>query len=605
MKTIPLLACLPLVIISACSTTVPSVPARTAMKCDEGLKSYRPDTNTKVLLVRHIKKGEKIMLVDAATPVTTADDICLVKLLVGPGATREPDKTARSYSEGIGIEVWLPSHAQWNGRIRDYGGGGWVGGGHRNLDKYGSKVPAVINANMGYVSATTDAGNPHYQDGSFAFLSTGEVNTESMRDFTHRSLVEQAMKSRELAQLYYGKPHKYAYFDGHSQGGRQALKLAQDYPELYDGFLVAQAAVSVTRFGLAGMYTQVVMKTELGFNALDKDKTAALAKKFAFVNAHAVSRCDRAGLGFLLDPAACDYSPSTDPEALCAGVHSGNFSGANTDKSICLSAKEAAVIDRIWYGPSVDGQVREQTAADRDGVNLASNQLWWAFHRGSHIGSISGASADQLAMAMQDVTYLTSFAAGGQAKLQNNASALRDRWSELTYQSYADAYRLAHTRGYFKDYVTDKADLSKLKKLGRKIIMHNGLAEDAIPAAGAVNYYQRVRAEMGGDLGVQQFLRMYQIPGMAHSSQGRAWTVSGKNNSVPMPLMPGNNNQTPSREQDQMFTALVDWVERGIAPDDILIRSRDNTLSYPICVYPKKITWSGGPVSSAQSFSCR
>jgi feruloyl esterase len=70
-------------------------------------------------------------------------------------------------------------------------------------------------------------------------------------------------------------------------------------------------------------------------------------------------------------------------------------------------------------------------------------------------------------------------------------------------------------------------------------------------------------------------------------------------------LMPGNNNQTPSREQDQMFTALVDWVERGIAPDDILIRSRDNTLSYPICVYPKKITWSGGPVSSAQSFSCR
>jgi len=26
---------------------------------------------------------------------------------------------------------------------------------------------------------------------------------------------------------------------------------------------------------------------------------------------------------------------------------------------------------------------------------------------------------------------------------------------------------------------------------------------------------------------------------------------------------PGKANQTPSREQDQFFTALVDWVERA------------------------------------------
>ena len=56
------------------------------------------------------------------------------------------------------------------------------------------------------------------------------------------------------------------------------------------------------------------------------------------------------------------------------------------------------------------------------------------------------------------------------------------------------------------------------------------------------------------------------MPGSAHSSQGRAYTVGGKNDTVPLPKLPGNANQTPTREQDQFFTALVDWVEKGAAP---------------------------------------
>jgi hypothetical protein len=86
------------------------------------------------------------------------------------GVPAEKDSTA-SYSTGI--EVWLPTQVNWNERIRNYCGGGWVGGGHRFADKIGSKVPAIVNANMGYASGTTDAGQPWYQDGSLAFLSDG------------------------------------------------------------------------------------------------------------------------------------------------------------------------------------------------------------------------------------------------------------------------------------------------------------------------------------------------------------------------------------------------------------------------------------------------
>jgi feruloyl esterase len=55
-----------------------------------------------------------------------------------------------------------------------------------------------------------------------------------------------------------------------------------------------------------------------------------------------------------------------------------------------------------------------------------------------------------------------------------------------------------------------------------------------------------------------------------------------------------------------MFSALVDWVERGTAPGDIVIRSRDGSVSYPVCVYPKKISWNGtGSAKEAASYSCR
>jgi feruloyl esterase len=55
-----------------------------------------------------------------------------------------------------------------------------------------------------------------------------------------------------------------------------------------------------------------------------------------------------------------------------------------------------------------------------------------------------------------------------------------------------------------------------------------------------------------------------------------------------------------------MFSALQDWVERGVAPEDMLITSRDGSVSYPVCVYPKKTTWNGtGSAKLASSYTCQ
>jgi pimeloyl-ACP methyl ester carboxylesterase len=596
-------------LIAACCHLTPALAE--PLPCDDGIKTaFRPDAETSVIAVRLVKKGEELKASDASQPITVAVDLCLVKLLVGPGATAEKDKTARSYSEGVGIEVWLPTHANWNERIRNYGGGGWVGGGHRDADKIGSKVPAIVNANIGYASGTTDAGQPWYQDGSFAFLSDGKVNVESLRDFSVRAMVEQAVKTKALVNLYYGKAPKYAYYDGHSQGGRQGMKIAQEYPELYDGYMIAQPALSIAKFATAGLYPQIVMKTELGFTSANKAEAAAFAAKVAAANKRAVAACDKPGLGFLLDPFACDYNPARDADILCVGVADEGVTGRNNDPATCMNLKEANALNRIWYGATGDGSFdAAQSAEARSGKSLGKNQLWWTFTKSTAIGSqITSASSYGVALALQDVSYAPDAGTSSGDPITNVSTNVRNKWLELDYAGLADAVNkgVALQPTLFSDLITDKADLGRLRDLGRKVIVYTGLVDDAIPPAGNINYHERVVAAMGGHAEVQKFMRMYLLPGSAHSSQGRAYTVDGKNDSVPLPKLPGNANQTPTREQDQFFTALVDWVEKNAAPGEILLTSRDNSVSYPVCVYPLRTTWNGnGDAKQASSYSCR
>ena len=400
-------------------------------------------------------------------------------------------------------------------------------------DKIGSKVPAIVNANMGYASATTDAGQPWYQDGSFAFLSDGKVNTEALRDFSVRAMVEQAVKTRALVSLYYGKAPQYTYYDGHSQGGRQGMKIAQEYPDLYDGYMIGQPALSIAKFGTSSLYPQIVMKTELGYTAANKTEAAAFAAKVAAAGKRAVAACDKAGLGFLLDPFACDYDPARDAAALCAGEAGNGVTGSNPDAATCMSAKEAVALDKIWFGATPDGSFdAAQNPDSRSGKSLGARQIWWTFTKGTAIGGqITSAGADTIALALQDVRYAADASATSAIPITNGSTKERNKWLELDYAGLADAINkgVALQPELFSDLITDKADLTKLRDLGRKVIVYSGLVDDAIPPAGNINYHERVAAAMGGHAEVQKFMRMYLLPGSAHSSQGRAYAANGQN----------------------------------------------------------------------------
>jgi feruloyl esterase len=363
-------------------------------------------------------------------------------------------------------------------------------------------------------------------------------------------------------------------------------------------------------FSTTVLYAQIVMKTDLGYTAANKAEAAAFAAKVDAANKRAVAACDKAGLGFLLNPFQCDYDPVRDAGALCSGVAGVGVTGSNADTATCMSLKEAIALDKIWFGATADGSFDSaQTADSRGGKSLGKGQIWWTFTRGTPIASlITSASTDGVALALQDVRYAADASTTSSIPIVNTSTPLRNKWTELDYRGLADTAKkyAALQPTLFSNLATDKVDLARLRALGHKVIVYNGLADDAIPPAGSINYHERVVAAMGGPAKVAKFMRMYLIPGAAHSSQGRPYTVGGHNDAVPTPKLPGNANQNPTREQDQFFTALVGWVEKGTAPEDIMLTSRDKSVSYPVCVYPKMTTWNGsGPATQASSFSCK
>ena len=108
------------------------------LSCDDSMKAaFKPDANTTVVFVKQFKAGSSYALANtpaSPAPPVAATDVCLVKLLVGPG--NPGPAGAPSTSAGIGIEVWLPMASAWNNIIRATGSGGWAGGAHAAADSF-------------------------------------------------------------------------------------------------------------------------------------------------------------------------------------------------------------------------------------------------------------------------------------------------------------------------------------------------------------------------------------------------------------------------------------------------------------------------------------
>lgn len=374
-----------LVATALCGYVVLNPALAQALNCDDSIKTkFAPDAQTSVILVKAFKKGDKVMLSGSnpARSPTAANDVCLVKLMVGPGNPGPAD--APSTSAGIGIEVWLPSPANWNQRVHAMGGGGWQGGTAGLPTDIASPYALAVAVNEGAVSSTTDTGHATnsgntpgvaMSSGDFAMNPDGTINQVLWKDFAVRSMHEQAVKTKALATAYYGMAPKFSYWEGASTGGRQALNLAQNHPEDFDGIIGNLPALNWTRLLTGDLYAQVVFQRDLGGIRLT-DAQQDLASNAA------IHACDVVGgqhLGYIMDQAACRYDPTSDPEVLC-----GNDGGKNSTPD-CLTKGQATALNKIWYGMTTDGSVPSPATDNGWNMELNSKQRWYGPARGTSL----------------------------------------------------------------------------------------------------------------------------------------------------------------------------------------------------------------------------
>jgi feruloyl esterase len=556
------------------------------LACDDSIKTqWITDQFTTVLLVKAFKKGDPLILSGTPTSTTPAaqNDVCVVKALVGPGSPGPAG--APSTSTGIGIEIWLPSQANWNRRVHVLGGGGWAGGtavtSTTALAGTGAASAGLSAASVatveGAVSAVTDTGHT-VGNGSFAMNPDGSINTVLWSDFARRGIHEESVKAKSLAFRYYGQAAQYSYWDGFSTGGRQGHMEAQANPGDFNGILAGAPAFNWSKFITAELYPQIVYQRDLGGVPL----TAA---QLTLMGNAAINACDVVGgvhLGYIPDPSTCTYDPTLDKSVLCTSA------GGNNATADCVTLVQAQAQNKIWYGQTPDGSVPAPSADNGFAINPSANQKWYGLARGAASG-LAGATpfaiaTDQVALELQDPTIATP-------AFINATGNGQDKWKSLSYAQLSGAFdQGVALQSSFGNINTDNPDLSVFRSNGGRMLMYHGLADVLIPPQGSINYYNRVASQMGGLASIQGFYRFFLVPGMAHGLSNGATNV---------------NANPPLPTHDQLYNALTDWVEKGIAPTRIDVSTATTPAkSRPICTYPTKATYAGGDPNVASSYAC-
>jgi feruloyl esterase len=359
----------------------------------------------------------------------------------------------------IRIEVWLPEGAAWNGRYVQLGNGGFAG----RINPRG----LLALASQGYAVAMTDDG--HEADGTDGRWAIG--HPEKVVDFGWRALKETTENAKALIRAFEGAGPKYAYFQGCSDGGREALMEAQRFPDDFDGIIAGAPAYNFS--GLLTLAARDVQTLSRPGAMLDD---AALKT----LESGALAACG--GGTYIRDQAGCQFDAAS---VACAPGHAPPG---------CLTPTEVAAAEEIGRGivarggaviypghsPGAEGEPGATSTWTTGGGNLPQS-LSYKFAAGFWGGFVYGDAG-------YDVTKLDI---AGAAKA---AAAVA------------------------KEVDSTDPDLSKFRAHGGKLIQYHGWNDPAIPSRGSIVYYEEVGRKLGD---TSDFYRLYMIPGMLHCGGGQ------------------------------------------------------------------------------------
>jgi feruloyl esterase len=125
-------------------------------------------------------------------------------------------------------------------------------------------------------------------------------------------------------------------------------------------------------------------------------------------------------------------------------------------------------------------------------------------------------------------------------------------------------------------------NLSTFSQNRGKLIFFHGDSDPWFSALDTLRYYQSLAGPNGGAAKVAEWSRMFLVPGMAHCGGGQ------------------------SLDHFDMLSAVVNWVEKGTAPDFVVATGKAFPgRSRPLCAYPKHAQYIGsGDPQDARNFHC-
>lgn len=292
------------------------------------------------------------------------------------------------------------------------------------------------------------------------------------------------------------------------------------------------------------------------------DERAISVDQWAYVHEEVLAQCDEAldGVddGIIEDPTICEFNAT----ALRCGVSSDTR---------CLTSTQVTTV-RDVYSELYDQSGNLLFPSLSLGAELEAST------QGFLTGSLESTSSDWFKFAVY-----------------NNSQWNPDTLSQTDYTK-ADQEDVLH--GNISSY---NGDLSAFQDAGSKLIMYHGMADPNIAGEQSQRYYLHVAATMGlGHEDLDDFFRFYRISGGSHCSSGGigAWMFG---------------QSGPARNaSDNIIWDLVDWVEKGKAPDTLTGTKFNNddpdqgiAFERPHCRFPYRTTYDGsGNPNETSSWSC-
>ena len=447
-------------------------------------------------------------------------------------------KVNGTLAPSLNLEIRLPD--AWNRKLY-YGGGGGYDGSIPPLI-----VPPLI---QGYAEVVSDSG--HQGDGmSAAFAFSDTYAAQLFGSLSVPTVMSTALK---VVTAAYGMPPARSYFEGCSNGGREALMAVQRNPNLFDG--VIARAPGYNWVGFMGAFHRTAKALAAPGGAFRPAKTALLAK-------HVRDACD--GLdgivdGIVANPAACT------PDILQVGAL--RCPGGGDTGDTCLSDAQLAVV-QTW---TADAIFTGSSTYRSKGYNLTGNEddamnfgIWVS-------GNGDVKKAGQYLFQDTTVKYCL-------ARDPNADSLQYSPWDQNQNALYALAAL----------YDATQTDIRPFINAGGKLIVWHGGSDAALSVNSTIEYMTNMEKAVGVENAAAS-TRFYVAPGVDHCEDG------------------------VGADKTDLLTALDKWVTKGVAPGTLSAQKLDAkgavTLSQPLCQYPQYPRYIGpandaAAAKLASSYTC-